>query len=280
MPGRELPARATPVTPAEVYLALRLQLQAQLGAEQTTRAGAMVLLGQMALETGRFRASMNYNLGGVKCGPQWPGCWQHFTTHETYSRSHAQELIEHCPPGASVRIVKDLGEDVEVEIAGKHPDNKFRAFEDLDAAVAAHVRFLLGQRYRKAVLLAMGGNADAYARALRTAGYYTGSADDYAKNVRQLAKEYDADLPADPPTKAPERLENEPLTLAATVAPPDAPEARKEAPASPVPASPVAPPVATAEPLPRIGEPLEVRVPWWLRLFGLLIRLFARRTMP
>ena len=52
MTPRELPARATPVQPAEVYLALRLQLEAQLGREQVTRAGAMVLLGQMALETG------------------------------------------------------------------------------------------------------------------------------------------------------------------------------------------------------------------------------------
>jgi hypothetical protein len=49
-------------------MALRLQLEAQLGKEQTTRAGAMILLGQMALETGRFEATMNYNFGAVSAG--------------------------------------------------------------------------------------------------------------------------------------------------------------------------------------------------------------------
>ena len=58
MTARELPARATPVQPAEVYLALRLQLEAQIGAPQP-RAGVAILVGQMALETGRFKASQN-----------------------------------------------------------------------------------------------------------------------------------------------------------------------------------------------------------------------------
>ena len=83
------------MSPVEVYMALRLQLEAQLGREQTTRAGTMILLGQMALETGRFEATMNYNFGGVKCSPNWKGCWQHFaTTEHVYGlRESALRLI-------------------------------------------------------------------------------------------------------------------------------------------------------------------------------------------
>ena len=76
MTARELPARRTVVSPVEVYMALRLQLEAQLGREQTTRAGTVILLGQMALETARFEPTMNYHFGGVKCTPTWSGCWQ------------------------------------------------------------------------------------------------------------------------------------------------------------------------------------------------------------
>ena len=284
MPGRELPARATPVSPAEVYLALRLQLQTQLGAEQTTRAGTMILLGQMALETGRFKSSMNYNLGGVKCGPQWEGCWQHFTTHEIYPRARVDLLVASCPPGASIKIVRDLGDRLEVEISGKHPDNKFRAFEDLDSSVASHVRFLLAPRYRQAVFLAMAGQPDNYAKALRVAGYYTGDADVYARNVRQLAREYDQTLPADAP--APARPVNEPKAAEAlAVEPPPqtpvvAPPAQPAVPTMPVPA-----PVVAAVSLPRVGDPKkEEPRPWWVRLVvGLtrwMLRLLVRRRLP
>ena len=63
--------------------------------------------------------------------------------------------------------------------------------QTLDDAVASHVRFLLGKRYRAAVFLAMDGKAGDYSRALRVAGYYSGDPDDYARNVSSLAKEYD-----------------------------------------------------------------------------------------
>lgn len=282
--ARELPAKATPVSPAEVYLALRLQLEAQLGREQTTRAGTMILLGQMALETGRFKASMNYNLGGVKCGPTWQGCWQHFTTTEHFAPADARKYMAEAPPGSSVEYI---GADADgkwiLKFSGKHPMNRFRAFESLDDAVAAHVRFLLGARYRQAVMLAMAARPDDYARALRIAGYYTGDANDYAKNVRQLAREYDHTLPEDPaPPTQPKDAPAQPdaLAVAAAVKTPVV------APPEPIaPPEPVLPPPVVAVTLPRVGEKKEEEPrPWWVRLVVWLtrglIRLLVRRRLP
>lgn len=273
MTARELPARRTVVSPAEVYMALRLQLEAQLGREQTTRAGTMILLGQMALETGRFQATMNYNFGGVKCGPSWKGCWQHFTTTEHVSESEAQVHLAHVPPGATVERV-GVGDDgrVILRFSGRHPVNRFRAYETLDDAVAGHVRFLLGQRYRSSVHLAMAGRADDYAISLRAAGYYTGDAATYARNVRQLAREYDQTMPPDAPKEAPAPVV---VTVAASTV--ESPALAPPGPKDEAPRVPSPPPVA---PLPQIGVALqrEEPRPWWVRLLVWLVGAFSRRS--
>ena len=285
MTARELPARRTVVSPVEVYMALRLQLEAQLGKEQTTRAGTMILLGQMALETGRFKETMNYNFGGVKCASTWSGCWQHFTTTEHVTEEEAQVYLASAPKGSKVeRVGEDEKGRVILRFSGRHPVNKFRAFETLDDAMRHHVAFLLGKRYRTAVHLAMAGRADDYAIALRSAGYYTGDAATYARNVRLLAREYDGKMPPEPaPVAPPTRPANEPVSLAATVPAPEhqtpvvAPPGPKDEAPSPV---VVVPPVA---PLPQVGTGLtrEEPRPWWVRLLvwlvGAMTGKFARR---
>lgn len=279
MTARELPARRTVVSPVEVYMALRLQLEAQLGKEQTTRAGAMILLGQMALETGRFEATMNYNFGGVKCSSSWAGCWQHFTTTEHVTEADAERHLAMAPAGTRVeRVGVDDDGRVILRFSGKHPVNKFRAFETLDDAMKHHVAFLLGKRYRNAVHLAMAGRADDYAIALRSAGYYTGDAASYARNVRLLAKEYDGKMPPEPaPVAPPTRPADELVSLAATVpAPvPQTPVVTPPRPSDEAPAPVIAPP---AMPLPQIGTGLtrEEPRPWWVRLLAWLFRLTSR----
>jgi hypothetical protein len=265
-------------------MALRLQLEAQLGKEQTTRAGALILLGQMALETGRFEATMNYNFGGVKCSPNWKGCWQHFATTEHVSEAEAAIYLANPPPGSKVeRVGVDDTGKVILRFSGRHPVNKFRAYETLDDAIGSHVAFLLGKRYRNAVHLAMAGRPDDYAIALRSAGYYTGDAAVYARNVRLLAREYDGKMPPEP-VPAPTRPADEVVSVAATVAPPEvetpavAPPTPKDEAPSPV---VVVPPVA---PLPQVGTGLtrEEPRPWWVRLLvwlvGAMTGRFTRRS--
>lgn len=279
MTARELPAKATPVSPAEVYLALRLQLEAQLGSPPT-REATTILLGQMALETGRFKSAMNYNLGGIKCPKNWPGCWQHFTTLERLPITAAEKYLREVPADATVEVVEKSDTTWTLRFRGKHPVNRFVAFETLEAAVEHHVAFLLG-RYRSAVEIAVRtGDAEAYVRRCYELRYFTADPDGYAKSVASLAREYARTLPADP-IPEPTRPVDVPVSIAATVAAPEPETARVEAPASPTqPVSPAPPPVAPLA-LPRIGEPLtEPQRPWWVRMLVWFARLLARRHMP
>ena len=223
---------------------------------------------------------MNYNFGGVKCSSSWKGCWQHFTTTEHFDDDEARRHIASAPPGSKVeRVGVDDKGRVILRFSGRHPVNKFRAFETLDDAVQHHVAFLLGKRYRAAVHLAMAGRPDDYAIALRSAGYYTGDAATYARNVRLLAREYDGKMPPEP-VPAPTRPADEVVTVAATVAAPE-PETPAVAPPGPKDEAPspvvVAPPVV---PLPQVGTGLarEEPRPWWVRLLAWLFRLTAGAT--
>ena len=283
MTARELPARATPVDPAALYLALRAQLAHQLG-QAPTREATTILLGQMALETGRFRSVMNYNLGGIKCPTKWPGCWQHFTTTERLPQATAEKYLREVPLDATVELVSRSGDVWTLRFRGKHPVNRFVAFESLEAAVEHHVAFLLG-RYRSAVELAMTtGSAEAYVRRCYELRYFTGDPDGYAKSVASLAREYRRTMPADPAPEAPTPPVEALVSLAATVPAPEPETARVEAPAQPAgPILPPGPPPATPPapaPLPQIGTALEVPRPWWLRLLAWCVRLLARRPMP
>ena len=280
MTARELPARATPVDPAALYLALRVQLAQQLG-HAPTREATTILLGQMALETGRFRSVMNYNLGGIKCPTKWPGCWQHFTTTERLPASIAERYLRDVPPDATVELVTRNGDLWTLRFKGKHPVNRFVAFESLEAAVEHHVAFLLG-RYRSAVELAMTtGSAEAYVQRCYELRYFTADPEGYAKSVASLAREYRRTLPPDPAPAAPARPVEALVSLAATVPAPEPQTPRVEAPALPgEPAAPAPPPVAPVT-LPRIGEPLaEAPRPWWLRLLVWLGRVLVRRPLP
>lgn len=280
MTARELPARATPVQAAEVYLALRLQLAAQLGSPPPREAVA-IMLGQMALETGRFKSAMNYNLGGIKCPAKWPGCWQHFATTERLPMRMAQRYMDEAPAGSTVELVERSGDVWTLRFRGKHPVNRFVAFESLEAAVEHHVAFLLG-RYRSAVELAVTTrDAEAYVTECHRLGYFTGDPESYRASVRSLAREYTRTMPADPAPEAPRSPEAVPVSIAASVPAPE-PQTPAMAPPSPAaPSQPVTLPAVAAPTLPRIGEPAPLEeLPWYVRILLWIGRLLLRRPMP
>jgi hypothetical protein len=263
-----------------VYLALRLQLEAQLGSPPP-REAVTILLGQMALETGRFKSAMNYNLGGIKCPKSWPGCWQHFTTTERLPAAVAAKYLEERVPDATVELVTRDGDSWTLRFRGKHPVNRFVAFESLEAAVEHHVAFLLG-RYRSAVELAITTkSAEAYVQRCYELRYFTADPNTYARNVASLSREYGRTLPPDPTPAPPTRPVEALVSLAATVPAPEPQTARIEAPTAPSePTSPAPPPVAPVV-LPRIGQPAEEPPrPWWLRLLVWFGKLLVRRPLP
>lgn len=124
-----------------------------------TQAQCGVLYAQWMVETSG-RACWNWNIGNVKvsqsqvdAGVPWldlPGTW---------------EII------AGKRVVLPEG----------HPGRRFRAFDSLDDAMREHLAFLRNKRYAPSWPFVEAGDPDGFARAIKTQGYYTASADDYAR---------------------------------------------------------------------------------------------------
>lgn len=124
-----------------------------------TQAQCGVLFAQWMVETGG-KACWNWNIGNVKvtqgqvdAGVAWidlPGTW---------------EIIN----------------GKRVTLADGDPGRRFRAFESLSAAMAEHLAFLRNRRYAPSWPFVEAGDPDGFARALKRQGYYTASADDYAR---------------------------------------------------------------------------------------------------
>lgn len=121
-----------------------------------------VLYAQWMVETGG-KDCWCWNLGNVKvtqaqvdAGIPWfdlPGTW---------------EII------AGKRVVLAEGD----------PGRRFRAYASLEAGMSEHMAFLRNRRYASSWPFVEAGDPVGFARALKAAGYYTASAEDYAKIMR------------------------------------------------------------------------------------------------
>ena len=313
MTARELPARATPVAIPDLYLAVRLQIEPLVAAHREAarakgvelhepsprdfRNAVIIMIAQMSLETGRFKSTYNFNLGGAKCPDGWSGCYQHFTTREHLEPELARKHIADAPPGTTVEHIGDDGGGKWILLfRGPHPMNRFVAFETLAEAVAHHCQFMIGAwkpnkktgalewkdaRFVGAVDRALENDPLGFVTVLSDKGYFTGDPKIYSKSVFSLAREYERTIPADAPALPPKpEPVRELVSVAASVpaveheTPAVAPTApRDEAPAPAV----VTPP---AMPLPQIGTGLtrEEPRPWWVRLLSWLFRMTAGAT--
>jgi flagellum-specific peptidoglycan hydrolase FlgJ len=183
--GQERPAKRTPVTPEQVFLALGLAWQTLTGSTPDRKI-IHILHAQSALETGHWKAVMNYNLGGAK---KHGDCdWTYFTTTERLSHPAADKLLATSKPG-DVTVLKVDDKFKTLRVSGKQSMNCFASWEDLDTAARDHVA-LLFRRFPKAVEAAKKGDATAYVRELKKAGYFTGSEEEYSKVVNSIAKSY------------------------------------------------------------------------------------------
>jgi len=114
------------------------------------------LAAQASLETGSGQAMYNFNFGGVK-GASPEGLTANCLTHEVVGEK-----------------------DVVVRQA-------FRAYSSLDAGADDYVRTMVS-RFSGSMQAAGSGNLDAFAHALKQAGYYTASETDYAAGLKSAAK--------------------------------------------------------------------------------------------
>lgn len=116
-----------------------------------------ILVGQWAHETGRGKAMLNYNFGGIKgTGPS--GMSTVYGTREGWGDSEVR--------------VRD----------------RFRAYASAEEGAADYLSLLV-RRYPEAVRAAGAEDATGFVRALEAGGYFTGNGADYARSVTALARE-------------------------------------------------------------------------------------------
>jgi len=187
--GVEKPCKATPVTPEQVFLALGTAWQLLTGSPPDRKV-LHILHAQSALETGHWKAVMNYNLGGAK--KHGDNDWCYFTTTERLPHKAADQLIASAKPG-EVTVLKQDDKFKTVKVSGKQSMNCFASWDDLDTAAKDHLE-LLFRRFPAAVEAAKKGDATGYVRELKKRGYFTASEEEYTKIVNSIARRYTREL--------------------------------------------------------------------------------------
>ncbi len=157
----QVPLKRTVITMGEFARALVKAWRHELGVLPTKQAGGIVWA-QYMIETGGA-ACWSWNIGNLKvtqaqvdAGVDWhdlPGTW---------------EIVN------GVRVTLVAGD----------PGRRFRAYASLDDAMIEHLRFLRNRRYKVAWPAVEAGDYAEFARRLKAAGYFTASAEDYARGMK------------------------------------------------------------------------------------------------
>lgn len=164
MSGRYLRPSKTPTTPERFYGSFR-RADPTLGSESL-----LVLVAHVCLESDDGRAVRAWNVGGAKAKPGGDYDWTFFSTSEI---EHGLRVRYTAPPEDRQPLITAANATFAERVCC------FRAFESLDAATADHVR-LIRDRFNVAWPHVLTPDPDAYARALKSARYYTADPDQYA----------------------------------------------------------------------------------------------------
>lgn len=182
---RELPAVRTPATPGQVL--------ASIGSAWTRRFGPyadatplLLLLAQWALETGRGRDCVCWNLGNAKGVPGDGRSWTFFATTEVLPADMAADVVA---KSRLASLVWTADGKSEVKYVPPDPATRFRAFGSLDEAAADWLEEEHGS-FRGAWAALLTGDPAAFAAALSAEHYMTASAADYAAGLASLLEEF------------------------------------------------------------------------------------------
>jgi flagellar protein FlgJ len=150
---RDVEPRRTPVSTADLRSAIGRAYRRLAGGPPSS-AMLDTLTAQASLETGGGAQMYNYNFGGIKAGSH-AGDRANYLTHEVVA-----------------------GKDLTVRQA-------FRAYTSLDEGAEDYVR-VLSHNFGTALSSAQVGDVRGFAHALKQAGYYTASEDQYASALQSL----------------------------------------------------------------------------------------------
>ena len=154
----------TPVSVSDLRAAIGRAYQRVTGHAPSARI-VQSLTAQASVETGSGRAMYNFNFGGIKgAGPE--GQTASCMTHEVIA-----------------------GKDVTLR-------QNFRAYSSLDQGADDYVRVLVA-KFGGALPSAASGDLSGFAHALKQAGYYTASENDYAKALSNAAGQLGPTIPGE-----------------------------------------------------------------------------------
>jgi len=141
--------------------------------------GLATLWAQYAIETGRGNSCWNFNLGNKRA-----------VDGERYTElAAAWECGSHIPPGAREIPKPPGGECPAGELYYLPSNQRFAAYDTLLEGAAGYVALLSRPRYQGALMVALKGDAEGFARELKARGYFTADVGPYAAGLKSLKAE-------------------------------------------------------------------------------------------
>ncbi len=182
--------KLTPMSFEEAESAMRAALGGTLSARPRDEVLALALA-KSALETGRWKAIWNDNWGNIKAGESYSGWFTCITLNEVLSG----RVVWFAPEGELVGGRGSAVKGKRWDVPPGHPQTRMRHYANQYDGAYAYVDFVSGlKRYAKAWQALLAGEAVAYVRELKAAGYFTAQEESYRKAVVSLHREFLAKL--------------------------------------------------------------------------------------
>ena len=164
----EVAATRTPISAQDLFEALAEVWPSIVGGTPSRQA-LLTLLAQSAFETGQWTSAFNYNLGGIK---HVTGDGRDFFTSGCSEVVNGVNVPQTCT---------------------------FRAFATLSEGASDYLSFL-HKRFANAWPFVEAGDPAGFVHALKSAGYFTGSENDYVAGVTRYFNQFDKTMPDVPTT--------------------------------------------------------------------------------
>lgn len=174
--AEELPSIVTPITYESVINALLLAWPNDV---DITRAAVRLAAAQIAIESG-LSSCRSYNVSGIKARAGGSYDWQYFSTKEYYTDGQLADAKSKGP--LDVLGVQPDGR-TKVMLHPKHPYCCFRAFCDLQTAMADHLA-TLRTKFPHGWAGMLTGDANNFAIGLHADRYFTAPEKSYADGLR------------------------------------------------------------------------------------------------
>lgn len=186
------PDQLTPLAFEQAAEAMRAALASVLTARPSTPVLALALA-KNALETGRWKACHNFNLGNIKAGTSYVGMYTAFACNEVLTENGKPVVVWFSPRG---RLDKKGGKVVAEAFDSEpwHPQTRFRAYANEYDGSFEYVDFVAGGRYAAAWQSLLKGDAVGFVHNLKAKCYFTAPEADYLAGVQSIQREYLAKL--------------------------------------------------------------------------------------